>query len=221
MARERKMLGWWVAWVVSVAFVAFPTGGVEAQESGESGTSSGAASTTGTSMPFGGAITSDDYVIEVDDILTIDGYQHVEFNPMRPYAVAKDGTIKLVYIGRVPAAGLTKRQLEEDLEKRYAKFFKNLVLNVTVRSKTYTIAGEVRNPGIHPLQIKTTITRAIARAGDFTDFAKQSKVIILRNSPGGQIVRHEVDCEAILRGKAEDFVIEPNDVVYVPRKGLF
>ncbi len=171
-------------------------------------------------LPFEGGITSDDYVIQVDDILTIDGHQYAELTPLRTYTVAKDGTIKLVYIGRVKAAGLTKRALEEQLEEQYKDYFKNLVIDATVRSKTYTVVGEVRSPGMQPLQLKTTILTALARAGWFTDFGDQSEVIVIRSS-GAEPSHHGVDCKAILRGKAEDFIIEPNDVIYVLRKGIF
>jgi polysaccharide export outer membrane protein len=188
-------------------------------------TSGTAVSTPGASegggSPFREGITSDDYVILADDILTIDGHQYSELSPMRTYTVAKDGTIKLVYIGRVPASGLTKRKLEESLEERYKKFFRNPVINVTVRSKNYAVVGEVRSPGIFPLQLKTTILTAIARASGFTDYGDQGDVIIIRTVAGGAPKRHRIDCKAILKGKAEDFPIEPNDVIWVQRKGPF
>jgi protein involved in polysaccharide export with SLBB domain len=185
-----------------------------------SAASSGLTAPGGTGVPaFEGGITSDDYVIQVDDILTIDGHQYAEFNPIRTYTVAKDGTIKLPYIKRVQAAELTKRELEDDIENRYKEYFKNLSVTVTVRSKTYVIIGEVRNPGTQSLRLKTPVMTAIGLASGFTDWANQSKVIVIRTTEGA-ITRHVIDCKAILQGEQEEFLIKPNDVIYVPRKGF-
>jgi len=206
--------------VLAVGLVAcWMTLGYGAETAGVAAPASGASQSGG--APFEGGITSDEYVILADDILTIDGHQYTELSPLRAYTVGKDGTIKLVYIGRVKAAGLTKRKLEESLEERYKKYFRNLVINVTVRSKNYAVVGEVRSPGIFPLQLKATILTAIARASGFTDYGSQSDVIIIRTTGGGMPKRHKIDCKDILKGKAEDFPIEPNDVIWVPRKGLF
>ncbi len=185
-------------------------------------TATGTTPGEGTGLLTGGT-TPEDYVIQVDDMLTLDdGRVRSELSGIRTYRVARDGTIKLIYLGRVEAVGLTKRQLEDKLEKLYdPKFFKNLTLNLEVASKTYSIVGEVRNPGIKNILMKTTIITAIASAGGFTDYAKQSKVIVLR-VVGGEQARREIDCEEILKGKAKaEFLIEPNDVIWVPPKGLF
>lgn len=221
MTTERRIYGCVLVSVLAVVLVAcWMTLGYGA-ETASSGAPTAGASEGGVAAAVQGVITSDEYVILVDDILTIDGHQYTELSPMRTYTVAKDGTIKLVYIGRVQASGLTKRKLEENLEERYKKYFRNLVINVTVRSKNYAVVGEVRSPGIYPLQLKPTILTAIARASGFTDYGSQSDVIIIRTTAGGTPKRHRIDCRAILKGKAEDFPIEANDVVWVPRKGLF
>lgn len=78
----------------------------------------------------------DNYIIQTGDLLTIDGHQHSKYlSPKRAYRVAEDGTIKLTYLGRVQAAGFTRRQLEDDLEKRYdPKYFKDLSITVELRT---------------------------------------------------------------------------------------
>jgi protein involved in polysaccharide export with SLBB domain len=187
-------------------------------EAGSGGGSSGAPS-----APSSGAtIRDDDYRIQVDDVLTIDGHRHLELSGVREYVVGKDGTIKLIYIGRVQAAGLTKRELEEKLEKLYdPKYFKNLVITVEVRSKTYDIGGEVNQQGIKQLMFKTTLLKAILSANGFTDFADQGNVIVYRRTAEGS-TQHKIDCKDILKGKApDDFLIQADDLIWVPRKGLF
>jgi protein involved in polysaccharide export with SLBB domain len=183
---------------------------------GTTGSGSGASSS-------GTLTVSEDYIIQLDDVLTIDdGKARSELNPNRSYKVAEDGTIKLLYLGRVKAAGLTVRQLEDNIEKLYdPKYFKNLYIDINVASKTYDIGGEVRSPGIKNLLMRTTILKAIASAGWFTDYAKVSKVTVTRDE-GGKTVLYEVDCGKIMKGEAEDaFVIKANDTIIVPRSGAF
>jgi len=177
------------------------------------------ASGDGGPLPITGG-TPDDYVIKIDDSLTIDGNQHSKYlDPRRLYIVSKDGTIKLVYLSRIEVAGLTKRQFEEKLEQLYdPDYFKNLVITVEVRMQSYEVMGEVKMPGTRDLTGRTTVLKAVIRAGGFTDYANQDNVVVLRADGS----RHIVDCKAILRGRvADDFVVQPGDVIYVPRPGIF
>ena len=182
-----------------------------------SGASAGEGSATS-----GQGLTSDAYIIKVDDILTIEGTPHLELKA-RSYRVSEDGTIMVPYLKRIPVAGMTKRQLEETLMEKYdPAFFKNLVINVEVRSKTFNIIGNVRIPGVKELITETSMLTAIALAGDFTDYANEKKVTVLRRDAEGNLTRTVVDCKAIMDGKApDDFIIKPNDLIVVPRSGVF
>jgi hypothetical protein len=87
------------------------------------------------------------------------------------------------------------------------------------RPAKYNVIGEVRNPGLYELQVRSTILTAMAMAGGFTDYADQGGVIVLRRA-GDQTERSNIDVGAILKGKApDDFFIEADDVIWVPRKG--
>jgi polysaccharide export outer membrane protein len=182
---------------------------------------------SGASAGEGGAasgqgLTSDAYVIKVDDILTIEGTPHLELKA-RSYRVSEDGTIMVPYLKRVPVAGMTKRELEETLMEKYdPAYFKNLVINVEVRSKTFNIIGNVRVPGVKELITETSILTAIALAGDFTEYASEKKVTVIRRNAEGNLTRTVVDCKAIMDGKApDDFIVKPNDLIVVPRSGVF
>lgn len=191
-------------------------------ETGSAPAAPSGAAPSGEGAAIGGA-TPGDYVIQVDDILTVDDLKaRTELNPLRGYRVDKDGTIKLLYLERVQAAGLTKRELEDKIEKLYdPRYFKNLQITIEVASKTFTIGGEVNSPGIKPLVPRMNIQAAIASAGWFTDYARKSKVIVRRLEEGKSVV-HVIDVDDIIAGNAAaDFLIKPNDDIYVPRKGMF
>jgi polysaccharide export outer membrane protein len=52
-------------------------------------------------------------------------------------------------------------------------------------SKKYYIFGAVGRAGEYPLNSEITVLDAFANCGGFKDFAKQTKIRILRSPPGG------------------------------------
>ncbi len=82
-------------------------------------------------------------------------------------------------------------------------------------SREILILGAVRSPSVVPLLRPMTLTKAIAVSGGFLPAARTSRVRIVRNAVTKPEV-FEVDMDDILEGKGVDFVLEPNDIVYVP-----
>jgi polysaccharide export outer membrane protein len=206
---------------LSVSLVLLACGVAHRLQAAETVPATGTASAEGADAAVSGG-TPDDYVIQVDDLLTVDdGKPRSELTATQKYRVSGDGTIKLIYLDRVTAAGLTVRQLEEQLEKLYdPRFFKNLTINVEVATKTFSVMGEVRIPGIKNLVTEISILHAIAVAGGFTDYAKEGKVIVLRKEKG-EPKSYEINCNDLLKARGrEDFIIKANDIIWVPR-GMF
>lgn len=83
---------------------------------------------------------------------------------------------------------------------------------------TYSVIGEVKNAGSREPMVRTTVLSAIASAGGFTDYANENAVVVLRYAKN-RVERHHIDVKAILTGEAaDDFFMEPGDIVWVPRK---
>ncbi|MFQ5848472.1 MAG: polysaccharide biosynthesis/export family protein [Candidatus Methylomirabilales bacterium] len=86
------------------------------------------------------------------------------------------------------------------------------------------VMGEVKNPGTFPLDRESqfTILKAVARAGGFSDFAKPSRTIIIREEGNRkQIIPADVDEIIENPQEAKDILLQPGDVVIVPQGGLF
>ena len=144
----------------------------------------------------------------------------------QPLIVTDSGDVEVPLIGRVTAAGKTCRKLASDiktlLEKEY--FFHATVIiglnAVSARSRGLIyIMGPVRNQGPMdiPLEGTFTISKAIMRAGGFADFAKGSKVKLIRKNKTGEptITFHNVS--DLLKGKGgEDPELMPDDMIVVP-----
>ena len=134
------------------------------------------------------------------------------------YEVAPDGSIKLIYIGRVFVEGRTKGEIELEIEEGYSKYYKDMTITVTIL-RFYFISGEVRQPSRYPLMRRTNLTEAIDAAGGFTDFAKETGVLITRDVDGKR-TKKKYNTKKIRKGKIEDPVVLPDDSIFVPRGAL-
>ena len=64
--------------------------------------------------------------------------------------------------------------------------------------------------------------RAILKAGNFTEGAARSRVQIKRTTKGGKVITLKVNINKITEGgdQSADLLLEPGDVVHVPRSWL-
>lgn len=144
--------------------------------------------------------------------------------------VSDSGDLQIPYIGLYPAVGKTCKQLAAALKVQLEKeYYKQATVVIAViakprsRGKVYLV-GAVRSPG--PLDISSdeqlTVSRAILRAGGFTEFANKKEVHITRELvPGGDAQTNiVVNVEQILeKGKLDnDVPLRPGDLVYVPER---
>ena len=84
-------------------------------------------------------------------------------------------------------------------------------------TRFYYVGGEVKRPGAQPYLGKTTVTKAIQSAGDFTDFAKKTKVQVIRAD--GTTLR--VNFNKAIDEPSLDPPIYPGDKLHVPRRILW
>ncbi|MGB6786622.1 MAG: polysaccharide biosynthesis/export family protein [Candidatus Acidiferrales bacterium] len=159
------------------------------------------------------------YVIGENDLLTIDVWKEKEISQQIP--VRPDGKISLPLIGEIQASGLTPLQLQDDITRKLKAYIENPEVTVIVddpRSHQFNIVGQIARPGTYPLSESMTVLDAIAESGGFKDFAKETKIYVLRPMPGGIRVRIPFDYKAVIRGRdlQENVVLKPGDTVVVP-----
>lgn len=93
----------------------------------------------------------------------------------------------------------------------------NDIINVPVDTLVNIyVFGQVKNPGQIELATgdQMTLLRAIAKAGGFGERARKASVLITRLENGKEI-KIKVNVKKILNGKKPDFILKPNDVIYV------
>ena len=149
---------------------------------------------------------------------------------VKPLTVTDSGELEVPFLGRFPAVGKScfelARALKAELEVEY--YYQATVV-VAVDSMTKSrgkvyLVGPVRAPGPQdiPSDEVLTLSKAILRAGGFTEFADKRKVKVTRKGSGQQTSDQTftVNVEEILeRGKMEaDLPLQPGDLVYIQER---
>jgi polysaccharide export outer membrane protein len=165
-------------------------------------------------------ISKDDYIIGPEDVLAISVWRETELTRTLP--VRPDGKISLPLIGDVKASGLTPRMLEAEIAKQLEAYVRKPEVAVIVqeaKSHKFNLMGSVARPGEYMLNSNMTVLDALALGGGFTDFAKRTKIYVLRHSPGSAgMVRLPFNYKQVIQGKSLDQNVElkPGDTIVVP-----
>ncbi len=132
------------------------------------------------------------YVLGAGDRLQIDLFDVPEYsgeNGRRQVLV--DGTVNLPLLGSVSVRGMSLKQAESELSRRYARFYKRSAVTVTLltpRPLSIGVLGEVSRPGTYTIPLSSqdggtqfpTLTRALQTAGGITQAADVRQVQIRR-----------------------------------------
>jgi len=157
-----------------------------------------------------------EYRLGPEDIVDVFVWKEDDLTEMA--VVRPDGKITVNLIGEIVASGKTAKELESEIQTRLLKFFAQPQVTVRVKeinSPKISVFGEVKKPDVYRIKQKTTVLGAIALAGGFTEFAKQNKVVVIRDGASGQ-EQFKLDLDSMLRGNKEPaFYIQPGDTVYV------
>uniref|UniRef100_UPI002658FC14 polysaccharide biosynthesis/export family protein n=1 Tax=Ferruginibacter sp. TaxID=1940288 RepID=UPI002658FC14 len=131
------------------------------------------------------------------------------------FLVEADGKIKIPYVGKVQAEGLTRSQLEDTLKSLYKDYTKNPVVNVRFLNYHFSVLGEVRNKGSFTMtNERTTILEAISMAGDLTELSKRDNILVIRET-NGERTYARVNLLSKNLFKSPYYYLKTNDVVYV------
>ncbi len=139
------------------------------------------------------------------------------------YVVDSSGSIQMPLAGQVPAAGRTSAALRDELVKRLgARFIRDPQVAVIVterRRTTFTVEGDVREPGVFEAAPNTSLLTAIAQAKSPTETASLDEVMIFR-VVNSQRMGARFNIDDIRKGRAADPQILAGDTVVVGRSGL-
>jgi polysaccharide export outer membrane protein len=162
------------------------------------------------------------YRIQVGDTLDIKFFYNPELNekdlPVRP-----DGYISLQLVDEVSVLGLTPKDLQDLLKKKYeVTELRDVEVVVIVRSfsrQRVFVDGEVGLPTSVPVMGQLTIMQAIAYARGLRDTARLREVILIRRGKDYKPEIRTVNLEKVLDGTdlGQDILLKAFDIVYVPK----
>jgi polysaccharide export outer membrane protein len=162
------------------------------------------------------------HVVDMDEI------------PDKPIRIDPDGGVDLPLVGRIQAAGLTVIQFKQALTVKLSKYINDPKISVNLtdnQSRTVSVVGEVNSPGVHELSGPRSLIEVISQAGGVKPDAG-SKVIVTREIKYGVLPLPEAKEDATgkystaaislddlmaSRFPAENILIEPEDIVSVPK----
>ena len=161
----------------------------------------------------------DDYVIGPSDVLAVNVWKDAELS--RTVPVRPDGKISLPLIGELQVSGLTVLQVQRMVAERLKEYISNPEVAVIVqqmKSRTYAILGKIAKPGSYELGKPTTVLEAIAIAGGFLDFAKVSKIHIIRPMDKGSPETLHFDYKKVIKGRnpEQNVELKSGDTIIVP-----
>ena len=220
-------------WAQPLPAVARPTEAVSSQPAlpaspaGNPSLPSGISSTAAVSATVSMEVLDDSRPLSVGDAINLRIVE--DSDPPVTLQIKDSGDLEVPYVGRVRAAGLTPRGLafaiKSELERDYYHNATVIIGLDTARQQSaglFYITGMVNSPGPQeiPTYEKLTVSKAILRAGGFSNFANQRKVKLTRAGPGGQTDTQIIDVKQIIeKGRLDlDVEIRPNDFIVVPER---
>jgi polysaccharide export outer membrane protein len=153
----------------------------------------------------------------VGDSLTVTFTDTPVLIPPFEEKIKEDGTITLTLNQTFKADGMSRGDLEKEIRACYVpKYYKYMTVSVKQVESTrwYYIDGEVKLPNRQIYNSRITVSKAIASAGGFTDFANKKKVKLTRVDGRTQIV----NCPKALITPSLDPEVYPGDKIQVPRR---
>lgn len=134
------------------------------------------------------------------------------------YLVSTDGTIQLPGgLGSVKAAGLTKKELKDNITNIILskKLLVDPLVEIRFLNFEITVIGEVAKPTVITVPSeKISLLKAIGLAGDLTIYGKRENVLLIREENGIKKTRH-LDLNSKNFFNSPYYYLQSNDVVYV------
>ena len=110
------------------------------------------------------------------------------------FTVDDRGIVTLPLVGERAVSGLDPSELRDALLADYRDYLQNPSIEVTILRRV-NILGEVRSPGLYPLDATISLADALALAGGITQIGDPNKIRLVRDN---EVVAEGVDQAAVI-----------------------
>jgi polysaccharide biosynthesis/export protein len=162
-----------------------------------------------------------EYVIGVADELRVHVWRHDDLSGEA--LVRPDGVITLPLVGDIKVEGNTPTQVRDEVKRRLGTYVKDESAVVTVavtgvNSYTFTVSGNVANPGTFEATHFVTVSEAVAMAGGPNRFADTDEMVLVRADKRGNARQIPVNYDLVVSHKQpeQDLVLVAGDTIFVP-----
>lgn len=167
-------------------------------------------------------VRPDTYMLRPSDQIAVTVFREPELS-LENVRIGVEGNISLPMLGSIPASGMTAKQFEQDVTRRFAAVgLKTPMVSVNIAeyaSHLVTVEGAVDKPGVYTFQPGARLSAAIAMASGPRRTAKTDQVAVFRESPEGIMVA-KFDYAQVRQGTMLDPVLQPGDRVVMGTDGL-
>lgn len=133
------------------------------------------------------------------------------------YTVSPEGRITFPVLGSVYCKGMTKRQLQEELESRLKRYLTDPLVTITLSNFSFSVLGEVKSPGQKTsTNEKVNLFQALALAGDTTYDANKTNIKLIRYSESeqkDQVITLDLSEASII--SSPYYYLQQNDILYI------
>lgn len=142
----------------------------------------------------------------------------------REITVGADGRATFPMLGSIRLSGMSRDELERQLNERYREEVGPIQVDVLLKSTAANevyVLGEVGQPGAYPVRRPISVLEALTLArGHNPATANLDSVLVLHRN-GDQVVSRTYDIEELIENDADSVAyLQPDDLLFVPRSGL-
>ena len=129
------------------------------------------------------------------------------------FTVNRNGVVVFPLLGERNVLGIPGDDLERQLVVDYAEYLENPSVNITVLRRI-AILGEVRMPGLYPVDTTHTLTEMLALAGGLSPTANKHDIQLIRD---GVVIRRSLDMFSLV----DATTIQAGDQIKVGERSWF
>ncbi len=183
-------------------------------------------------LTLNSSVTLQGYRLRNGDQIHVDVFDFPELS--KDQVILPDGTINVLYVGAIRAAGKTPDQLSEELVSRLSGVVRKPIVSVSVagtRPLKVNVVGEVGRPGPQifggqqtgggkgAAAAQETITGALSLAGGVTPLADMRHITLIRQKGDGSTEKIDVDFwQALQSGDfSKDLPLTDGDTIKIAR----
>lgn len=134
------------------------------------------------------------------------------------YLIDTDGNISFPVIGKIKAAGKTKKELRDEIESELEtrKLLIEPIVAIRYLNFKVSVLGEVKNPSVVVIpDEKISLLEALGLAGDITVYGNREDIVLIREEDTGVKTLIRIDLTTNEIFDSPYYYLKSNDIVYV------